>query len=87
MEAVFVCLGIYPNNHILTNDEAIKLQHYLDAGGNVYMEGDVTWYFDTQTVVHPYFHINAVADVTSDLFSVSGEPGSVYANMYFPYNS
>jgi hypothetical protein len=60
VDAVFVCLGIFPNNHQLSDEESVRLKNYLDAGGNVYMEGGDTWYFDPQTVVHPYFKINAL---------------------------
>jgi len=85
VDAVFVCLGIYSNNHALSDDEALRLKDYLDGHGNVYMEGGDTWYFDTQTVVHPYFHINAVADGSSDLFNVKGQAGTAYENMNFVY--
>lgn len=86
VDVVFVCLGIYSSNHVLTSDEALRLKNYLDAGGNVYMEGGDTWYFDTQTVVHPYFSINAVADGSADLFNVKGQPGTRYDNMDFVYS-
>jgi hypothetical protein len=79
-------LGIYPNNHVLTNEDALVLKNYLDAGGNVYMEGGDTWYYDTQTVVHPYFNINATSDGSSDLNNVQGQTGTVYENMNFAYN-
>ncbi|NIT57423.1 MAG: hypothetical protein GWN00_14680, partial [Aliifodinibius sp.] len=86
VDAVFVCLGIFSNNHVLSDDEALRLKNYLDAGGNVYMEGGDTWYYDTQTVVHPYFSINAISDGSSDLFNVQGQPGTAYENMSFVYN-
>jgi hypothetical protein len=72
-DAVFVLLGIYSSNHVLTAGEAALLAAYLDNGGNVYMEGGDTWYYDTQTVVHPYFNINATGDGSADLSAVVGQ--------------
>ena len=86
VDAVFVCLGIFPNNHVLGGEEALVLKDYLDGGGNVYMEGGDTWFFDAQTIVHPYFGIDATSDGSSDLFNVRGQPGTVYENMDFVYS-
>ena len=43
VDAVFVCLGVYSNNHILSNAEGQRLADYLNHGGRVYMEGGDTW--------------------------------------------
>jgi len=86
VEAVFVCLGIYDNNHVLSPEEGTRLKNYLENGGNLYMEGGDTWYYDPQTPVHPYFEINATSDGSSDLFFVNGEAGTPYQNMQFAYN-
>jgi hypothetical protein len=85
IDAIFVCLGVYPNNHILTEPEALKLKSFLDSGGNVYMEGGDTWYYDNQTVVHPYFEINPVGDGGADLLYVHGQAGTAYQNFLFQY--
>lgn len=85
VEVVFVCLGIYDKNHILSDAEGQRLANYLDSGGRVYMEGGDTWYYDTQTLVHPYFEINPIADGGADLFHVAGDTGTVYSQMYFDY--
>ena len=37
--AIFVCLGIYNDNHQLSTDEGQKLADYLNNGGNLYLEG------------------------------------------------
>ena len=86
VDAVFVCLGIYPNNHVLGNDEALLLKNYLDSGGNVYMEGGDTWCYDPQTFVHPYFNINPISDGVGDLYHVQGQSGTVYENINFVYS-
>lgn len=71
-DAVFVLLGIFENNFALTELEAGPLAFYLDGGGNVYMEGGDTWYYDIQTTVHPYFNIDAFSDGGADLSLTTG---------------
>ena len=71
-DAVFVLLGIYSSNYVLSETEAGLLAPYLDGGGNVYMEGGDTWYYDTATSVHSYFNITGVSDGGSDLSNVNG---------------
>ncbi len=71
-DAVFVLLGIFSNNYVLTETEAGPLASYLDGGGNVYMEGGDTWYYDGQTSVHPYFNIAGLSDGSPDLSAVDG---------------
>ena len=52
--SIFLCLGIYADNHVLTSAEGQTLANYLNNGGNLYMEGGDTWAYDTQTAVHRY---------------------------------
>ncbi len=85
IKAVFVCLGIYSNNHQLGSEEGLKLKNYLDSGGNVYMEGGDTWYYDPQTPVHPYFGITAISDGGSDLTQVAGDAGTFCEGLQFNY--
>ncbi len=85
-DAVFVCLGVYGNNYALTPDEGDALKAYLDGGGNLYMEGGDTWYYDTQTSVHPYFGISASDDGASDLGTLLGQNGSLAEGFTFTYN-
>ena len=42
--SIFVCLGTYDQNHVLTAEEGQVLADYLNQGGNLYMEGADTWY-------------------------------------------
>jgi len=86
LDAVFVCLGIYSNNHVLGNSEAQVLKNYLELGGNIYMEGGDTWYFDPQTVLHPMFNIDPVGDGSGDLVSIIGKVGTFTEGMDFGYN-
>ncbi|MFC2150092.1 carboxypeptidase regulatory-like domain-containing protein [Calditrichota bacterium] len=65
-EAVFVNLGNYGvngvNYHPLEAGEGEILAAYLDAGGNLYLEGGDTWFDDEATDVHPYFNIDGRSD-------------------------
>ena len=61
-DGVFVALGVYPNNHVVSDSEGTMLQQYLALGGRVYMEGGDTWVFDPQTKVHDMFKVLPVAD-------------------------
>ena len=61
-EAIFVTLGVYPNNHVLSESEIDTLKAYLAQGGRVYMEGGDTWAFDPQTTLHPFFKVNGLLD-------------------------
>lgn len=71
-DAVFVLLGVYPDNFQLTENEASVLADYLINGGNVYMEGGDTWAYDNPSTVHSYFKINGLNDGSSDLVNVQG---------------
>ncbi|MCB0805531.1 MAG: hypothetical protein KDC05_07000 [Bacteroidales bacterium] len=84
--SVFVCLGIYSNNHILSTAESTLLVDYLNNGGQLYMEGGDTWYYDSQTAVHGMFNINATGDGTSDMATVQGQAGTITAGMSFSYS-
>jgi hypothetical protein len=83
--SVFVCLGIFSDNHVLTSSEGQVLADYLNIGGNLYMEGGDTWYYDSQTAVHQMFNIQGVADGSSDLSTILGETGTFTEGMSFNY--
>lgn len=84
--SIFLCLGIYSNNHVLSGSEGSALKDFLDAGGKLYMEGGDTWYYDNETAVHPYFHINAIDDGDDDMGYLVGQPGSLAEGMEFNYS-
>jgi PKD repeat protein len=50
------------------------------------MEGGDTWYYDPSTPVHPMFKINATADGSGDLSSLTGQAGTFTEGMSFVYN-
>ncbi|MFC2107677.1 C25 family cysteine peptidase, partial [Bacteroidota bacterium] len=82
---IFVCLGIYSDNHQLTEAEGDALKTFLDAGNNLYMEGGDTWYYDPQRAVHPYFNITGLEDGSGDLGTLAGQAGSFTENMTYSY--
>lgn len=86
VDAVFVLLGVYGWNYILGDTESQVLVDYLDLGGNVYMEGSDTWYFDPSTTAHSYFNITGVADGSGDCATVRGADGTFTGGMTFTYS-
>ncbi len=83
--SIFLCLGIYPNNHVLSQQEGQILAAYLNNGGQLYMEGGDTWAYDAQTAVHPLFMIEGLADGSADLGSVNGQNATFTQGMTFSY--
>ncbi len=65
-EAVFLVLGVYPDNFQLDDVSAAKFQTYLAGGGRLYMEGGDTWAYDTPTVLHGSFKVNGLADSVNE---------------------
>ena len=84
--SAFVCLGIYSDNHVLSDGEGQTLADFLNGGGKLYMEGGDTWYYDTQTAVHSMFNINGEADGSGDLETILGQSGSFTEGMLFNYS-
>jgi hypothetical protein len=82
----FVLLGVYPDNYQLSNAQSDELLPILQRGGNVYLEGGDTWYFDEDTQLHEYFNINAIADGASDLSTIIGVDGTFAEGLSFEYN-
>jgi len=83
--SVFVCLGIYSQNHVLASSEGTELANFLDAGGNLYIEGGDTWYYDPATPVHSMFNINTTGDGDGDMDVLSGQAGTFTEGMTFNY--
>jgi len=86
--AVFACFGVYSYNHVMDADEGAILADYLDGGGQIYLEGGDTWFYDTPTEVHPYFEIDGVTDgpATGDCGPVIGVDGTFTEGMSFSYS-
>lgn len=84
-KSLFVLLGTFPNNHVLTQNEGTALAHFLNNGGRVYMEGADTWALDTATAVHPLFHILGMSDGLGDLRNLQGMDGSMMQGLQFRF--
>jgi hypothetical protein len=84
-KTIFVCLGVYSTNHVLSAAEGQALAQFLDDGGRLYMEGGDTWYYDPATAVHPYFNIQGLSDGTGDAGPIQGAAGTFTEGMYFQY--
>jgi hypothetical protein len=83
---LFVCLGIYSNNHILSSLQGQMLADFLNQGGNLYMEGGDTWAYDSQTNVHSMFNIVGQSDGSGDLNNIVGQSGTLTEGMLFDYS-
>jgi hypothetical protein len=86
--SIFVCLGTYPNNYVLSEEEGQVLADYLNNGGRIYMEGGDTWYYDQQfdpTPVHDMFGLRGEADGSGDLTTVQGLENSIASGMIYNY--
>jgi hypothetical protein len=84
--SIFVCLGIYSDNHVLTSAEGTALAAYLNNSGMLYMEGGDTWYYDDQTAVHPMFGINGTSDGSGDLGTINGVSGTITEGLSYTYS-
>lgn len=85
-QSIFVCLGVYSNNAVLTNPQGQALANFLNGGGKIYMEGGDTWVFNTATPVHPMFNIEGLDDGSNDLKVLSGIDSTMTAGLTFSYS-
>ncbi len=83
---IFVCLGIHFTGHTLTNSEGNKLKEYLLNGGNLYMEGRITWSEDPATPVHPYFNIASQDTSWFQYEFIQGIEGTFTGGVNFEYD-
>lgn len=84
--SVFISLGVYNNNYILSAPEGQILADYLNAGGRLYLEGGDTWFYDPKTSVHPLFGINGISDGAGDLDSIVGVNGTFTDGLKMKYS-
>ena len=96
---IFVLLGIYTSrseegdklsgtgrHHVLDESEALHLVDFLEQGGNLYMEGGETWYYDLKTSLHPMFHIQGLSDGGDDTEIILGVDDTLTEGMVFTYS-
>jgi hypothetical protein len=75
-QSVFICLGFYYSNHVLTLGEGTRLAEYLDNGGKIYMEGRKTWKEDPGTPIQPKFSLTTAGSAT--VFDTINGVGSTF---------
>ncbi len=89
--AVLVCVGIYPNNRIITagSAEATALAEYVNGGGRMYLEGGDVFYYDPLYQggynFNTLFGINPTSDGAGDLGPIDGQAGTFTNTMSFAY--
>ncbi|HEX7321251.1 MAG TPA: C25 family cysteine peptidase [bacterium] len=89
-QAVFVCVGVYPNNLIIYagSPEATALVDFMNSGGRLYLEGGDVWYYDPMMNGYnfaPHFGIQPAGDGSSDMGPVAGANNAFTAGMIFQY--
>ncbi len=86
-DALFICLGVYPNNYVLPNGNTVdSLVAFLNEGGRMYMEGADTWAYDQPSNLHPYFKILGLQDGQADTYTCLGMSGTFTNQMSFSYS-
>lgn len=84
--SVFVCLGVYPDNHVLGMSEGQTLADFMNNGGKVYMEGGDTWFYDQATAGHAMFNIQGLEDGSDDLGTQLGQSGTFTEGLIYDYD-
>ncbi len=84
-KSVFVLLGSSSQSYTLSSEEGNLLASYLDSGGNLYMEGGITWFTLFQRAVHQYFNINAINSPYINM-GLIGLAGTFTEGMSFSYS-
>lgn len=92
-KAIFICLGTYPNNYIITDTNQIgqEIERYLSIlDGKVYLEGGDVWYADPHYYhgyqFHTMFSLFPIANSIGPLYSVSGKDSTFTESMSFGYS-
>lgn len=83
--SLFVCLGTYPNNAVLSNSQGNALVNFMNSGGRVYMEGADTWETNPPTTAHAMFKIDGATGGTNDLGMINGIAGTFTEGITFNY--
>lgn len=83
--SLFVLLGVFPDNHILSEAEGQQLSDFLSNGGRIYMEGGDTWVDDDPTAVHALFYIDGLDAGSDNLTTILGTDGTMMEGYSFVY--
>lgn len=85
-QSLFICLGTYPTNVVLSSGQGQALANFMNINhGKVYMEGGDTWAYNPQTAAHPMFKILGDGDGNGDITYLNGVVGTFTENMTFTF--
>jgi len=84
-KSIFLSLGTFYASSPLSTAEGILLAEYLDDGGNLYMEGAVTWHLDPATAVHSKFNLGKVDVPWTTFEQIVGIEGTFTEDMTFDF--
>ena len=59
---IWVEVGMFPNNHMITTEEGQELADYVLAGGQLYISGGDTFCFDPDTPIHDLVGFDSCGD-------------------------
>lgn len=85
-ETVWVCLGVQPNNAVLSFDDSMVLYDYLMKGGNAYVESADMWANDPRYPFMFEFGIGSLGQGEGDAGPIAGEPGAFTEGLLFQYD-
>lgn len=81
----FVFLGFMGAGHVLTATEGDYLSEYLTNGGNLYMEGYKTWYYNDPVAIHSLFNYNSESCSRYYFDTVNGQNSTITQGQNFSY--
>ncbi len=89
-QAVFVCVGVFPNNYMIGSgsQEASTLVNFVNGGGRAYLEGGDVWCWDPSAGGYdfcPLFSVIPCNDGGNNMGPVAGDSGTFTRGMYFEY--
>jgi len=83
---LMICLGIFSDNTVLSGSQASELVAFMQAGGNVYMEGGDCWAYDDNAGVYcPTFGITPQEDGSADTATIRGINGTIAEGLTLQY--
>lgn len=89
-ERVWVEVGMFPNNHMISNDEGQALADFVVAGGQLYISGGDTFCFDPDTPIQDLLGFEGCSDGGGSVGDISGivsvDCGLVNFDQIVPYN-
>ncbi|MCK9617567.1 MAG: T9SS type A sorting domain-containing protein [Lentimicrobiaceae bacterium] len=83
---VFLLLPFIGSGHALTPFEGEYLSNYLTQGGNLYMEGYKTWYYDDQVSINELLHYYGSSCSRYYFDTITGQNNTIAHDQNFSYS-